>query len=43
VRVFFLICVIIAGIFGAVTVNRRIMFVQAIPAAVTLFLVVLAG
>ena len=29
---FFLICVVIAGVFGAVTVSRRILFVQAVPA-----------
>ncbi len=42
VKVFFLICVIIAGIYGAVTVSRRILLVQALPAAITLILVVLA-
>ena len=29
---FFLGCVIVAGVFGAATVNRRIFFVQAVPA-----------
>jgi putative membrane protein len=36
VKVFFLACVLVAGIFGAVTVNRKILFVQAVPAAVAL-------
>ena len=36
IKVFFLSCVIIAGIFGAVTVSRRILFVQALPAAIGL-------
>lgn len=36
VKVFFLACVIVAGIFGAVTVNRKILFVQAVPAAIAL-------
>lgn len=36
---FFLLCVIAAGVYGAVTVSRRILFVQAIPAAVALALV----
>src|SRR3954452_8633560 len=36
VRVFFLICVIVAGVYGAATVNRRILFVQALPAAAAL-------
>src|SRR5690349_15312962 len=40
--VFFLVCVIVAGIYGAVTVNRRILFVQAVPAAIALALVLTA-
>jgi putative membrane protein len=40
--VFFLACVIVAGSYGAVTVNRRILLVQAAPAAVALVLVLLA-
>lgn len=36
IRAFFLGCVIIAGIFGAVTVGRKILFVQALPAALAL-------
>jgi putative membrane protein len=32
VKTFFLICVIIAGIFGAFTVSRRIFYIQALPA-----------
>lgn len=38
VKLFFLACVIIAGVFGAVTVNRYILFVQALPAIVALAL-----
>jgi putative membrane protein len=38
IRVFFLGCVIIAGIFGAATVSRKILFVQALPAAIALAL-----
>ena len=41
-KVFFLACVIIAGVYGAVTVNRRILMVQALPAAIALALVLLA-
>jgi putative membrane protein len=41
VKVFFLSCVIIAGIYGAATVNRRVLYVQALPAAVGLILVLL--
>ena len=36
VKIFFLLCVIVAGIFGAMTVNRRILFIQALPAALAL-------
>ncbi len=32
--VFFLACVIVAGLYGAATVSRRILFVQAVPAAI---------
>jgi len=42
IRVFFLICVIVAGVFGAATANRRILWVQALPAAIALALTVLA-
>ena len=42
VKVFFLTCVLIAGVYGAVTANRRILFVQAIPAAIGLALVLLS-
>ena len=42
-KVFFLSCVIIAGLFGAVTVSRRILFVQALPAALALAAVLLVG
>ncbi len=34
--VFFLCCVVVAGIYGAATVNRRIFFVQALPALLAL-------
>ena len=32
IQVFFLACVAVAGIVGAVTVSRRILFIQAVPA-----------
>jgi putative membrane protein len=38
IRLFFLGCVIIAGIFGAITVGRKILYVQALPAAVAVAL-----
>jgi putative membrane protein len=41
-KVFLLACVIIAGLYGAATVSRRILVVQAVPAAVALGAVLLA-
>src|SRR5664279_2404902 len=42
IKVFFLLCVIVAGAYGAVTVSRRILYVQAAPAAIALILLWLA-
>jgi len=39
-KVFFLLCVVVAGVFGAATVSRRILFIQAVPGIVGLLLVV---
>jgi putative membrane protein len=39
IKIFFLLCVIVAGAVGAATVNRRILWVQALPAAIALALV----
>ncbi|WP_031529798.1 DUF1304 domain-containing protein [Dyadobacter crusticola] len=36
IAVFFLTCVIVAGIYGAITASRKIFFVQALPAIVAL-------
>ncbi|AOD14321.1 DUF1304 domain-containing protein [Xanthomonas fragariae] len=36
---FFLVCVVAAGCYGAYSVNRRIFFVQALPALIALALV----
>jgi putative membrane protein len=41
IKVFFLICIIIAGLYGAATASRKIMYVQALPAALALGAVVL--
>jgi len=38
ISIFFLTCVIVAGIFGAVTVSRKIFFIQSLPALVALTL-----
>ena len=40
VKVFFLGCVLVAGLYGAATASRKILFVQALPAALGLALVV---
>ena len=42
IKVFFLLCVIVAGAYGAATVSRRILYVQAAPAALALVLLWLA-
>jgi putative membrane protein len=42
IKLFFLGCVVVAGVFGAVTVNRRILWVQALPGAIAMALVWLA-
>ena len=36
VKTFFLVCVVVAGLFGAATVARKILYVQALPAAAAL-------
>jgi len=38
VAVFFLTCVIVAGIYGAFTASKKIFYVQALPALITLIL-----
>jgi putative membrane protein len=34
--IFFLVCVIVAGVFGAITASRKILYVQALPAVIAL-------
>jgi putative membrane protein len=41
-RLFFLGCVLIAGVYGGATANRKILFVQALPAAIAIGLVLLS-
>ena len=41
-QIFFLICVIAAGIFGAITAKRSILWVQGFPAAIALLIVMTA-
>jgi putative membrane protein len=42
IRLFFLLCVLVAGIYGGLTANRRILVVQALPALLALVLGLLA-
>lgn len=41
-KVFFLLCVIVAGIYGGVTVKPRIAIVQALPAGIALIATLIA-
>lgn len=41
VACFFLGCVIVAGIFGGLTAQKRIFYIQALPAAITLLVTLL--
>ena len=42
VKLFFLGCVTVAGIFGALTVSKRIFYIQALPALIGLALILAA-
>ena len=42
VKLFFLGCVLVAGLYGAATAARKILFIQAIPAAIGIALVLMA-
>jgi putative membrane protein len=42
IKVFFLCCVLIAGLFGAATASRKILIVQAVPASIGLALMALS-
>ena len=42
-KVFFLSCVVVAGIFGGLTASRKILMVQALPGLIGLLLVIFAG
>jgi len=41
VTIFFLACVIVAGVFGALTASRKILWVQAVPGVIALLLVLM--
>ncbi len=38
IRIFFLTCVLIAGLYGAATVGKKILYIQALPALIALAL-----
>ncbi|MGO4404300.1 DUF1304 domain-containing protein [Bosea sp. RAF48] len=42
IKLFFLACVVVAGLFGAATASRKILYIQALPAALAI-LALLAG
>jgi putative membrane protein len=42
VKVFFLVCVLVAGLYGAATASKKILYIQAIPAAIGLALIFLS-
>ena len=42
IKVFFLTCVLVAGIYGAATANKRILYIQALPAAIGLSLMTMS-
>jgi putative membrane protein len=42
VKVFFLACVLVAGIFGGFTASKKILWIQALPALIALLLLHLA-
>ena len=41
-KIFFLGCVFIAGIYGSITFNKKIVFIQSIPSLITLIVVILS-
>lgn len=43
VKLFFLGCILVAGVYGGFTATRKILFIQAIPAAISLAFVLLAA
>lgn len=42
-KLFFLGCVVVAGLYGGATVSRRIVYIQAIPALLAIICVLVAG
>jgi len=42
IKMFFLCCILVAGLYGAATAGKKIMFIQAIPAAIGLILLLMS-
>ncbi|GAB2578936.1 DUF1304 domain-containing protein [Paractinoplanes abujensis] len=42
-KIFFLVCVAVAGLYGAATASKRILYVQTVPAALALIVVLIAA
>ncbi len=40
IMLFFLICIVVAGVYGGVSVKRTILYVQALPALITILLMI---
>ena len=43
IQIFFLVCILVAGMFGAVTVKRTLFWVQGLPALIALLLMVIVA
>ncbi len=43
IQLFFLGCVLVAGLYGGMTASRKILFIQALPAAIAILAVLIAG
>lgn len=39
-KLFFLLCVVIAGLYGGLTVNKKILYIQALPALIALIILI---
>lgn len=42
-KVYFLLCVIVAGVYGAMTASRKILYIQAVPGLLALLLVLVSS
>ena len=40
VKLFFLICIVVAGVYGGLTASRKILYIQALPAALAIALLI---